>query len=229
MEKNTINFKGKEYEIKEPTISQWTKLSTLKEFSTEIEFTVMLIAELTGLTKEQVDESNWQEVLLASEKIQKIISNDGNKFFNEFEHEGVKYKFLDINNLSFGEFIDIDSYFSKPQEERLREMNLLMAFFYREVGEDGKITKYDSSKIGDRAEIFKNLPVKYVNGSTSFFLLIERGLQDNSLPFLSNKKSTKTKLKEIYLLVRLIVLVSIGVGSVRWLLYRKKILQKLGR
>lgn len=229
MVKTTIRHNNKEYEIKEPTISQWFKLSSIKEFNTDIDFTILLIAELTGLTKEQVEGSNWQQVLLASQNIQESILNEGKKFYNEFEYEGVKYKFLDITNLSFGEFVDIDSFFNKPPQERLKEMNLLMSFFYREVGEDGKISKYDASKIGDRAELFKNLPVKYVNGSTSFFFLIEKELHNNTLPFLSKDRTIKMKLMEIWGLVKLIVLVSIGVGSLRWFSWRKKILQRLGK
>jgi hypothetical protein len=229
MEKQYIKYKDKEYQIKEPTIEQWSRLSALKEWSDDIEFTTILMAEMTGLSKEEIEEANWQEVLMASQIISKTILEDGKRFHNEFEYEKQKYRFVDLPNLTFGEFIDVDSYLSKTEEERLRDLNLLMAFLYREVDDEGNLVKYDSSKIGERAEKFKKLPVKYVNGATTFFLRLGKISPDNLIPSLENTSPLMLRMKVIWILVRLIVSVSIGVGLAHWLHYRTKILQRLAK
>jgi hypothetical protein len=229
MEKNIMKFKGQEYEIKEPTIDQWGRLSSLKEMTEDIEFTTLLMAEMTGLSKEDIENAEWQEVLRASQIITKSILEEGKKFHNEFVFNKVRYGFIDLPNLTFGEFIDIDSYLTKPEEERRRDLNLLMAFLYREIGEDGKLVKYDSSTIGERAERFKKLPVKYVNGATTFFLRLGKISPDNLVHSSGNNSPLILKMKVIWILVRLIVSASIGAGLALLLLWRMKISQRLAK
>ena len=137
----------------------------------------------------------------------------------------MEYGFCDLPNLTFGEFIDIDSYLSKTELERKQQLNLLMSFFYRELDKDGKLTPYDSSKIAERSEKFKKLPIKYVNGATSFFLRL--GKQSPSSLTLYSGNQFMMKMRLIWIAVRVIVLASIGVGSVLWSLLVMKISQKL--
>jgi len=227
---NTVmKFKGKSYEINEVTIEQWGKLSSLKEMTEDIEFTTLLMAEMTGLSKEDIENADWQEVLRTSQLISQSIIEDSKKFYNEFVFDNIKYGFIDLPNLTFGEFIDIDSYLTKPEQERRRDLNLLMAFLYREIGKDGKLVKYDSSTINDRAEKFKKLPVKYANGATNFFLRIGKISPDNLVPYSSNQSPLILKMKMIWILLRLIVSAGIGVGLVLLSHYRTRISQRLGR
>jgi hypothetical protein len=224
MDKNFIKYGGKEYEIKEPTIELWTKMIGLRDWSDETEFAVMLISEITGLKKEEIESADWQNVLLAAQNISNHLLNESKEFENEFVHQGIKYRFIDLPNLTFGEFIDIDSFLQKKEIERRRELNFLMALLYREVGEDGKISKYDGSKIAERAERFKKLPVKYVNGATSFFLRLEKILQGSiKLSLWSRLKMTA---KTILIVGKLIVSTSFGVGLLLWLRLLEKISPK---
>lgn len=211
MEKNFIRYAGNDYEIKEPTIELWAKMVGLRDWNDETEFAVMLISEITGLKREEIETADWHNVLLAAQNISNHLLNESKEFHNEFIHEGIKYKFIDLPNLTFGEFIDIDTFLQKEELERRRELNFLMALLYREIGEDGKISKYDGSKIPDRAEKFKRLPVKYVNGATSFFLRLEKILQGNS--DLSLWSRLKMRILTIWKLVKLIRSRNSGVGS----------------
>jgi hypothetical protein len=151
--------------------------------------------------------------------------SESKKFYNEFEFDEIKYRFIDLTNLTFGEFIDVDSFLSKTAEERKKEMNLLMAMLYREVDENNKLTEYDSNKIQVRAERFKKLPVKYVNGASSFFLRIEKILQGNIRPSLWSQ--VRMKMKMGLMLGKLIVSLNIGVGLARLYNWRTRILTKL--
>jgi hypothetical protein len=220
MEKQFIKYNGKNYEVKEPTIDVWGKLASLQDWTEENEFSVLLISEVTGLSKDEILMSDWKDILVASQNLSNYLLNQGKEFYNEFEFGGQKYKFVDLPNLSFGEFVDIDSYLTKPLVERRRELHFLAAMLYREVDEDGNIKRYNGNDLPGRAEKFKKLPIKYLNGAISFFLLIEKISRGNIQ--ISLRTRFKMRMKVIWTLVKLIVLTSIGAGLIRWSLWRKK-------
>jgi hypothetical protein len=219
-----FEFKGKFYELKEPSIELWNRLMSIKEWTDEVEFSIKLISELCNLTEEEVKNNDWEVMIELSKSLSNYILQDSKKFHKEFDFEGEKYRFIDLPNLTFGEFIDIDTFLSRPTNERLKDTNLLMAMFYRELDENGKLSTYDSSKLEKRAEKFKKLPIKYVNGSSTFFLLIEKMLQQNSLT--SSKKGNKmmTMIKTLMIIPRSVLF---GVGLIRSRNSQMKTLQKL--
>ena len=218
MEKQYVKYKGKNYLINEPTIEDWSRIMVLQEWSDEREFAIILLAQITGLSQEEIENADYQEVLNAAQLISQYFLQESKEFKNEFEFNGTKYRFLDLTNLTFGEFIDIDGFLVKPTVEKKKEMNLLMAMLYREVDDNGKTLPYDSSKVQLRGEEFKKLPVKYVHGASSFFLRLEKLLRGNTTGF--SWFRTKMILKMIWLLVKFTALTSFGVGSAllsRWL------------
>jgi len=220
-----FEYQGKFYELKEPSIELWNKLMSIKDWTDEVDFSIKLISELCNLTEEEVKNTDWQQMIELSKSLSNYILQDSKKFYKEFEFEGQKYKFIDLPNLTFGEFIDIDTFLSKPVSERLKDTNLLMGMFYREIDEKGNYETYDSSKLQMRAERFKKLPVKYVNGSSTFFLLIEKVLRQN---FQTSSKKGMWRIKTmINMLMILPRSLSFGVGLIRSSNSRMKTLQKL--
>jgi len=226
MDNNTITYDGKEYKIVEPTIETWQKLMSIKDWTDEREFNITLISALSGLAVEDVEKCSWEDVVEASELLSNIILKEGKRFYKDIEFEGQVYSFIDLNNLSFGEFIDIDTFLQKPEHEKKKEMNLLMAMFYRE-SQNGKVEQYDSSKIGPRAEKFKKLPVKYVNGASTFFLRLEKILQGNIPTSFVSKM--KLWMKAIGILMILPILAIFGAGSILWSNFLTKISPKSRR
>lgn len=227
MEKQYIKYNGKEYEVKEPTIESWIKLSVLQDWTDENEFSLLLISDMTGLSREDVLKADWRDILVVSQSLSNYLLNEGKEFYRNFEFDGVKYQFVDLPNLSFGEFVDIDSYLTKNEHDRKKELNLLAAMLYREVDEEGKLVPYNGNDLPIRAEKFKKLPIKYLNGASGFFLRIEKISQGNFQISLKNR--LKMRMKVIWILVKLIVSTSIGVGLARWSVWRTKISQKLKR
>lgn len=224
METQYVKYKGKSYKLNEPTIEDWSKIMILQEWSDERQFATILLSQITGLTEEEIENADYQEVLNAAQTIAEYFMNESTMFVNEFEFNNKKFRFLDLTNLSFGEFIDIDGFLVKPTVEKKKEMNLLMAMLYREVGEDGKSLPYDSSKVQLRAEEFKKLPVKYVNGASNFFFHLEKLLQGNTTNFSWFK--TRMILKMTWMLVKFTVLTSFGLGLARLSNLLTKILPK---
>jgi hypothetical protein len=227
MEKQYVKYKGKNYLINEPTIEDWSKIMILQEWSDEREFSTILLSQITGLSQEEIENADYQEILDAAQTISQYFLVDSSEFKNEFEFNGKKYRFLDLPNLKFGEFIDIDGFLTKPVIEKKKEMNLLMAMLYREVDENGNYLPYDSSKVQLRSEEFKKLPVKYVNGASSFFLRLGKISQGNMTLSFWNK--VKMMMKMIYLCVKFLALISFGIGLALLSRLPMKISQKLTR
>lgn len=220
-----FEHKGKFYELNEPSIELWNKLMGIKDWTDEAEFSIKLISELCNLTEEEIKQRPWDEIIEVSKSLSNYILQDAKKFYKEFEFAGEKYKFIDLPNLTFGEFIDIDTFLNRPSNERLKDTHLLMAMFYREVDEKGNILPYDSSKLESRSEKFKKLPVKYVNGSSTFFLLLEKELHKNSLTY--SKSKLKMMMRGILMLMTSPRLVLSGVGLIRSRNSQTKTLLKL--
>jgi hypothetical protein len=220
-----INYGGKEHQLKEPTIEVWARLVGLKDWADEKDFAVMLISEMTGLSKEEVEKTDWESVVTVSNEISNYLLQDSKQFYQEFEFEKKKYKFIDLTNLSFGEFIDIDTFLAKDEIERRKELHILLAMLYREVDDEGKITPHDGTKVQSRSELFKKLPVKYVHGASTFFLRIDEISRGSS--HLSLGKRLILMIRMIWILVKLVVFLSIGLGLGRLSNWRKKILQRL--
>lgn len=225
MEKQYVKYKGKKYLINEPTIEDWARIMVLQQWSDEREFATILLSQITGLSVEEIENADYQEVLNAAQVISQYFLNDSKEFKNEFEFNETKYRFLDLTNMTFGEFIDLDGFLQKPVIERQKEMNLLMAMLYREVDDKGMTLPYDSGKVQLRAEEFKKLPVKYVHGSANFFLRGEKLLRGSMMRY--SWFRTKMIIKMIWMLVKFSVLTSFGVGLALLLRLPTKISQRL--
>ena len=220
-----FNYKGKQYEIEEPNVEMWSKLVLLQEWSDEREFAVKLLSFTTGLTEEEIENSDYIEVVKISNEISVFLTESGDKFYNEFDFNNKKYRFLDLPNLTFGEFIDIDTYLSKEPHEKKKEMPLMMAMLYRELDEKGNYLPYNSKELQAKAEVFKKLPVKYVRGATNFFFHLDKTLQGNFQGSFFLKLRLMGKM--IWILVKFVPLIVFGAGSVLLFRWRTKILQRL--
>jgi len=222
-----FNYKGKEYNVEEPNVEMWSKLTLLQEWTDEREFCIKLLSFITGLTEEDIENSDYMEVVKLSNEISTFLNQDGDKFYNEFSFNNKNYRFLDLPNLTFGEFIDIDTYLTKEPHEKKKDMPLLMAMLYRELDENGNYKPYNSKELQVKAEEFKKLPVKYVRGSTNFFFHLGKTLSGNFQA--SFWVRLKLMAKMIWILVKFVPLISTGVGLVLFARWRGKILRRLKR
>lgn len=224
MVKSYVSYDGKEFEVKEPTIKVWNKLNALRDFQDQTDWAIELLSISTGIPVEDIKQGRWENVLLCATNITQYYTQQGNKFHKEFEFKGVKYGFIDLNNLTFGEFVDIDTYLSKSPIERQNEVHIQMALLYRELDEKGKLVKYDGTKVLERAELFKDLPIIYVYGALNFFFHLERVLHRNTRSYLKNLlKAQIWKIKKTILNIS----TSFGVGISHLWNWLKKILPRL--
>lgn len=112
-----------------------------------------------------------------------------------FKHEDVLYGLeKEWNTLPWGAWVDLEVYSSKEVSTYIHK---LMAILYRPIdsvdkNNKYKLSKYKSSEIEDRAEIFKNLPIQYWFGASSFFFLISQIYINN----IQSSLNTMTKLNQ---------------------------------
>ena len=134
-------------------------------------FTKIPYPELKNLRKDQID-------LIDMYLNSKIKNYDEHELVLTFQHDGIEYG-LENNwgKLAWGAWIDFEVYSSG--ENMFNNIHRIMAILYRPiVSKDKKnpkkytIKPYVSEEIEIRAEIFKDIPVRFWIGSSTFFLRI---------------------------------------------------------
>jgi hypothetical protein len=212
-----IEFNGTDYKVNEPTLQKWAELNLLKDIEQDEDFYLSLVSVSTGIEEYDLRKANFQQVKEAADYLADYFIKIGEHFYPDFEFKGTKYKFMDLANMSFGEYVDIDTFLQKNPSYTKTNMHELMAIFYRPVDANGKVEEYDINKTKRRAEEFRDLPVKYLQGCLRFFLVLGEQLKEITpfylTMFYKMKKKTKTLLKPLH---------SIGAGMGRLFFWRKK-------
>jgi len=199
-----ITYNGKTYKVYEPTLDLWSALMTEQTWNNDFELAVTLISWITGLTPEEIQKASASSIINAADGIVEYYKNQSSSFYETFTFNDKTYKFIDLPNLSFGEFIDIDELLQKPQAEKNKRLNELMALLYREIDEKGNYLDYDINRIKKTAMDFRKLPIKYLNGSLVFFYNIKNILDGNIRFSLKSKIYWKIKLQELKKWVKMV-------------------------
>jgi len=189
-----VEIDGKLYPVKQPTIKTYIELTTLPDWDNEYEYAITIISSLTELPRQMIMDASFDSIIETSNYLTKLFLIQNKKFYPHFDFMGKTYKFIDLPNLTFGEFIDLDTFLQKTEIERKKELNTLMAFLYREADTNGKVSKYKSDEVEERAKLFLELDASYVFGAITFFFHLEKGLLNNILTSLPNTWILKVKL-----------------------------------
>jgi hypothetical protein len=94
----------------------------------------------------------------------------------------VEYELADFGNISFGQFVDIDSFIMKDEAYKIANLNELASYLYTEKGK-----KYGETDFKKSIENFKTLPMKYVEGAVFFLWTLEKELFGLSQVYSKNK------------------------------------------
>lgn len=173
METTYIEHEGKKYEVKEPTIEVWKNVMIYKDLLDEEEMYVKMIAEVTGLSMKEVKSADALEIRIAGDKLWRYLNQESKQLFKTIEHNGITYKLVDVSKISFGQFVDIDTFMKKDEAYKIANLNELAAYLYCEEG-----IEYGDSDIRKRIDDFKTLPVKYIEGAIFFLLNLGKGLYE---------------------------------------------------
>jgi len=225
MEQHIIKYDNKEYVVAEPTIMVWNALNNSQVLDNEEDFRLHLISVATGLDMDEIKQVEWWSVYEISDYLMDYYMVQSPQFYPSFTFNDINYKFVDLEHLTFGEFIDIDTFLSQPASYRMGNMNYLMALLYRETDENGVVEKYDGSKVENRSKTFRYLPSKYLQGALFFLEILENTLQEHITSSLVKKLWLTMKRK--YQRIKLNLLRSVGAGIQLSYIWHKKILTRL--
>ena len=209
-----IKFTMNEVEYKLPeylTIEQYVKIYKMQDLFEDQYFAAKLISVMTNAPVNELLEHDYQEInFLASELLTLIPI--ATPFEDRFELDGVHYGFFpNWKDLTFAEFIDLDTISSKKPEELLDQLHYLIAIMYRPITNerglhDFDIEKYDVNTMKTRAELFKKkLNVRYVLSAQSFFTQLEKKFSVYSQLSSIKKLSWKQKIKIVWTMRKWII------------------------
>lgn len=209
-----IKFKidGDEYILPEYiSIENYSKIYKIKDLFSDDYFSAKLISIITDAKIEDLLESDYQEVSYIASYLMSLIPLGQPEFKDRFELDGVKYGFFpNWRDLTFAEFIDMDTISTKKPDELLDMLHILAAIMYRPIVEeksehDFKIEKYDVNTMVERAELFKKkLDVKYILGAQFFFIKFANRFSSYTQISSIQTLSLWTKIKIIWSLRKLI-------------------------
>jgi len=202
----------KEYEIPSlVSIELYTKIYKIKDLFSDDYFAAKLVSTICGPTVEELLDSDFQEVNYIATYIMSLLPQEKPKFVDRFELDGVQYGFFPKwRDLTYAEFVDMDTLSTKKPEEVLDYLHIIAAIMYRPIVEeksehDFKIEKYDVKTMEERAELFKKkLDVNYILGAQFFFIKFAKRYLDYSQLSLIPKLSIWTKIKILWMMRKLI-------------------------
>lgn len=181
----------------EITIEQFQRLKAKEDLykSSPADLLSMLLAvpvnELKDLPLNQME---FVQSYLMSQMTESSLKDE---LYNVFTYDGVEYGLEnDWSKLAWGAWMDMEVFSSENIEESI---HLIMAILYRPITEKKngkyKISPYKADEIEDRAYLFRQLPVKYWFGASSFFFLTATIYTTNikSSLELTNKMNQKIK------------------------------------
>ena len=202
----------KEYQVPEYiSIENYIKVYKIKDMLTENYFAAKLVSLVTDAEIEELLECDYQELNYVAAYIMSIIPTEKPKFQDKFILDGVEYGFFpNWRELTYAEFVDMDTISTKKEDELLNMLHILAAVMYRPITtkrseHDFDIEKYDVKSMIERSELFKKkLNCKYILGAQFFFINYARKYLVYTQTSLIPKLSIWMKVKLIWKMKKMI-------------------------
>lgn len=195
----TLKLNGEPVKIKtDLTVGQWSKLKSNEKFYSENSANLLSLYldmepdEIKKLPKKNVDfiEKFLRSDLLKMDKPQENLTT--------FTFQGQEYGLEnDWNNLAWGAWADFEILSASDVDKNIHH---ILAILFRPIlkwkGKKYVLKEYDPYDVLERAELFKELPVKYWWWTSNFFF------QAAELSIIVTKNSLKWETRIMKLLLR---------------------------
>ena len=211
-----FRIEGQEYILPEViTIDHYVKIYKIKDLFKDDYFYAKLLSTVTNAPLNDLLEGGFEEIAFLAASVMDIMpTTETVKFTDRFELNGVEYGiFPNWRDLTFAEYIDMDTISTKKPQDLLDHLHVLAAIMYRPiVSEVSKhnyqIEPYDMDEMVKRSELFKKeLDVRYVLAAQTFFTIYAKMFL-NFTPISSTTTNVKLnifqKLKMIWMMWRMI-------------------------
>lgn len=209
-----FKIEGEPYLIEDFTsVGVYSKIYKIKDLFNDEYFAAKLINIVAGAPLEDLLECPYEEISYIKDYIlSKLPTEQDTKFIDRFELDGIKYGFIpNWKDMTFAEFVDLDTLTSKKPEEILNNLHIIAAILYRPIIDEYSehnftIEKYNLETLAIRAEHFKKyLDVKYVIGAQFFFIKFATKLLNLTPQSLTLKLNWWDKIKMIWIMWRIIL------------------------
>lgn len=144
----------------------------------EYEYLIDVVQLFSGWDKEEIYNVEFNSMRMLDDKLKFLSQTDGLvQFKNIIEINGIKYGFKkDLHLLAFGEWIDINKFFIKP-EDKVKQLHYILAVLYRPIKEmidegkeEYKLKRHNPNDIQKNAEFIRdNMKMEDVFGAALFF------------------------------------------------------------
>jgi hypothetical protein len=190
--KPTFKIQDQNYFFEDITIRRYYELQAVlatedksKEFQI-VEVLTKCPVELLKKIKFQDWLLIWEEALLKID----ALKGDTDVIQPILEFNGVKYGLPKIEELTVGEFADLEVFFSsKDSQSRMHEAAaILYRPILKQTGDFLLLEEYNTTKSAERAQEFLDLPVSAIRSANAFFLQSAHSSLRNTLDYLSKSE-----------------------------------------
>lgn len=220
--KPSFKIKGKSYSFSDLTLKKYYSLKSIleteakdKEFQIVETMTECPITELKKLKFE-----DWLVIWAEAEYQLTNLMGDTQSIKPIIELHGIKYGLPAIEDITVGEFADLDIILSGDNADS--KMAEIAAVLYRPIksqkGEKLILVDYDSDGFQERVKLFQDLPITAIKSANSFFLQSADSLLKNTADsLLSLKEMNLMSPSDLDNLRSLLLPVPGGEPSMYWL------------
>jgi hypothetical protein len=177
-------------ELSDVKLHQMITYNSLKEDMDEVQRQLEAVAIFCDLTMSDVNAIPYDTLKHITTKIANMLEQKPT-FVQRFEFGGVKYGFVpNLDELSTGEFIDIETYQKNPQD-----LWKVLSIIYRPIMKKGQNNRYEIEPYN--AELnpaFKELDANTAFGALLFFWTIGIALLNCTQRYLEGAKSKEVRM-----------------------------------
>lgn len=181
--------------LQEIPLSAYQKWLRVEETTNDEEILAFkFVSIFCGLDMKTVSRMAVKDVYFLIDKIKEVLLQKP-KFHKRWKFDGVEFGMVpDLENISFGEYIDIESHLTKWDG-----IHKAMAVLYRPITEKFKDTySIEEYEPNERYhDIMENMPLNIVLGTSLFFCNLEKELLANLTSYLkteTNKMNEQTNI-----------------------------------
>lgn len=185
-----FNIKNQEYKIADITIKQFYDIQTL--LVTEgMKAKLEIISLLSGAPTKELQLLDQTEFIYLWNAVADgpLNHKEDLQLYKHIIVNEKLYGFMEFSKMSIGEFADMEVLKQDPM--KASKLHIMMAILYRpatQITGDWIVTEeYNGDTVMERAEIFKDMPLKYVYGALNFFLLVQKYLLNSMMDSLTQE------------------------------------------
>ena len=204
MKKIEFKIGKKEYEVKEINLMNYKDILEMLE-NPDNDTPYEIVEMLSGCPKEELMALKTVDWFFLWREVQDMLlgsSTSTTSIVPVIEFQGVRYSLPSIEDMSIGEFADLDIITSGSSPEK--RMAEVAAILYRPIVEETpeyiKIEPYSIEGTRKRQRLFQYLPLSAIKSANTFFLQSLNQSLKNMLDSLMSEKNNLMSLEDLDLL-----------------------------